>query len=121
MHINEKYYNGFEGDEEIVFRLYIRDKEKEQLGIWGGYFNSIVELIKPDDKGWTGLAYYYHLDIGWYEEENWKIPDIELAYRQLLGIYKNIINENEKKILNIILKLLKKALKKCGFVTISSY
>lgn len=31
--VNEKYYEGYEGDEEIFFRLYINKKEVESVGI----------------------------------------------------------------------------------------
>lgn len=52
--VNEKYYEGYEGDEEIFFRLYIDKEEVGSVGIWGGYFSTIIELIPPQEEG--GLA-----------------------------------------------------------------
>ena len=36
--VNEKYYEGYEGDEEILFRLCIDKEEVESVGIWAVTF-----------------------------------------------------------------------------------
>ncbi len=120
--INERYYEGFEGDEEILLRLYVHDKEIEQLGVWSGYFNSIVQTIKPQKDGWTGLAYYYHLAIGWYDEENWVVPDLRLFYEQLMEVDEKLLVYNEdREVLHLLRCLFEKAIEKQGRITISSY
>ena len=43
--------------------------------------------IEPSEEdGWTGLAYYRNLLLGWYREENWYIPNLEEALSQLQSI-----------------------------------
>lgn len=120
--INERYYEGFEGNEEILLRLYVHDKELEQLGVWSGYFNSIVETIKPQKDKWTGIAYYYYLDIGWYDEENWVVPDLRLFYEQLMEVDEKLLAYNEdREVLHLLRCLFEKAIEKQGRITISSY
>lgn len=120
--INEKYYDGFEGDEEIFFRLYVQGEEVESLGIWGGYFSSIIKLISPRKDGWYGLAYYYHLNIGWYDEENWEVPNLALFYEQLIEVDETLLTHNEdKEVLHLLQKLFRKAIDNNGLITISSY
>lgn len=111
MKVNEKYYNGFEGEPKITFCLVENNIVIEEIGIWDGYFNEIMNLIQPEDAGWTGLAYFYHLYTGWYEEDNWLIPNILEVYYQLSNINSNeLINKEEKEVLNLILNLLKYAI-----------
>lgn len=120
--IDERYYDGFEGDEEICIRLLINEVEVESIGIWGGYFSSIIKLISPQNEGWTGFAYYFHLNIGWYDEENWEVPNIPLFYKQLCEIDESMLSYNEdKEVLHILQAIFKKAKDTCGRITISSY
>ena len=120
--VNEKYYEGCEGDEEILFRLYIGKKEVESVGIWGGYFSTIIELIPPKEEGWVGFSYYYHLNSGWYDEENWYVPDIDLFYEQLQETDENKLAYNaDKEVLDLIRSMFSKAKNFCGEITISSY
>lgn len=120
--MNESYYKGHEGDEEICFRLFINAEEIESIGIWGGYFSTIIKLIPPQKEGWIGFPYYYHLNIGWYDKENWIVPDINLFYEQLQKIDENMLEYKEdKEVLCLIRSIFKKAKESCGHITISSY
>lgn len=120
--MNERYYEGYEGDEEICFRLFVNKEEVESIGIWGGYFSTIIELIPPQKEGWVGFTYYYHLNTGWYDEENWNVPDIHLFYEQLQEIDENMLAYNEdKEVLHLICSMFRKAKESCGYITISSY
>ena len=120
--VNEKYYEGYEGNEEIYFRLFINKREVESLGVWGGYFSAIVKLIPPQKEGWIGFPYYYHLNSGWYDEENWNVPDIDLFYKQLQKIDKSKLTYKEdKEVLYLICSMFKKAKESQGNITISSY
>lgn len=61
----EKYYSEFEGEPEIILSIEEKNGYKREFGIWGGYFDTIMLQVKPKEEGWTSLAYYYHLNIGW--------------------------------------------------------
>ena len=63
--------------------FYNKDDSKIVLKIWAGYFDEIMNKIKPESTGWTGLAYYYHLHLGWYEQSPWKIIDLNYVIQQL--------------------------------------
>lgn len=120
--VNEKYYEGYEGDEEILLRLYIDKEEVESVGIWGGYFSEIIKLIPPREEGWVGFSYYYHLNSGWYDEENWFVPDIDLFYEQLQLIDENALAYNvDKEVLDLIRSMFSKAKDFHGDITISCY
>ena len=53
---DDQYYRGYEGEPEIGFYTI-----KEKIVIWAGFFDDIMEQMKPSRYGWTGIAYYYHL------------------------------------------------------------
>lgn len=79
--VDDQYYRGYEGEPEIGFYTI-----KEKIVIWAGFFDDIMEQMKPSRYGWTGIAYYYHLHTGWYDEDFWQIPDLEECLRQFEGI-----------------------------------
>ncbi|MDR1559980.1 MAG: hypothetical protein LBS84_09850 [Clostridiales bacterium] len=68
------YYHGFEGSPEIQFIRVLKNGENNTLRIWDGYFDDIMQQIKPEKNGWTDIAYYYHMETGWYSDSPWKIP-----------------------------------------------
>lgn len=103
------HYSDFEGEPEIKF-ICESNGNRIILKIWEGYFDEIMRKIKPNAKGWTGLAYYYHLHEGWYDINPWEIPDLKLAIEQLVEINIRELDETVKNVLVDILKLLKKAL-----------
>ena len=45
MKVNEKFYDGFEGEPKITFCLMENNCVVEKIGIWDGYFNEIIKLI----------------------------------------------------------------------------
>jgi hypothetical protein len=109
--IDERYYKGYEGDSEIIFSMEENNGDKNEFGIWDGYFYGIMKQIKPKEGYWTGLAYYYHLDKGWYEESPWQVENIEEAYEQLSEIDKDKLEyPEEKEILDIILNMFREAI-----------
>ncbi|UAC49997.1 dihydroorotate dehydrogenase (quinone) [Bacillus aquiflavi] len=103
------YYTGFEGYPEIVFYIKIGEK-REVIRIWDGYFDNIMQKIQPNDDGWHSLAYYYHLDEGWYEDSPWKIPNNKDALQQLQTINIKLLDKKEQIILKEIINLLKENL-----------
>lgn len=54
--VDNRYYNGFEGEREIQF-VYKKDNDTDIFIIWEGYFDQIMRLVKPDENGWNGMAY----------------------------------------------------------------
>ena len=108
---DEKYFEGFEGEAEIIFCLEKPNSEKHEFGIWKGYFNGIMSQTKPKNGRWTALAYYYHLLKGWYEESPWQVENLKEAYEQLAEIDKNnLAYPEEKEILEIILDMFREAI-----------
>lgn len=108
--INNKYYLGFEGEPEIIFTVVQQNNEKSGISLWSGYFNNIMQQIAPVEGKWTALAYYYNLNIGWYDENPWLVENIEDAYEQFKGIDKYKLDDLEKEILEEILELFKKSI-----------
>lgn len=41
-----------------------------------------MNLFKPKNLVWRGLAAIYHNKTGWYENEFWKIPCVKDALRE---------------------------------------
>ncbi len=103
---NIDHYSGFEGEPEIQFMSISKNNEKIILHIWGGYFNSIMDSIEASKEGWKGLAYFYHLHEGWYEEDLWQIKDIDAAIKEFKEINRANFQPQEHKILENILDLL---------------
>lgn len=75
--VDNQFYRGYEGEKAIRFFT-----KKEEIVVWEGFFNDVMEQFRPAKEGWTGIAYYYHLDLGWQEEERWKIPNPEDCLKQ---------------------------------------
>ena len=80
------FYSGFEDDEEIHFFIKT-ELSTRKIKMWIGYFRTILRSIKtPSDIPWTGLAHYNNFHLGWHEESNWQIPDLEEVLFQLQHI-----------------------------------
>ncbi|WP_143318542.1 dihydroorotate dehydrogenase (quinone) [Clostridium sp. HBUAS56017] len=106
----DKYYKGYEGEPEIQIIKKSSNNEKIVLKIWTGFFDNIMTSIEPQSTGWTSLAYYYNLYIGWYEESPWKIENLDEAKEQLEGLDISKLNEIDKEVLEEILRVFKEAL-----------
>lgn len=109
--VDERYYDGSEGEPEMIFTLLKKNGEKKEFGIWDGYFVTIIEKVEPKINGWTGLAYYYHLDIGWFEESPWLAENLLDSYEQLKEIDINSFKDDkDKEVLNKIITIFKEAI-----------
>lgn len=82
----DKYYVGYEGEPEIQIIRKTLQGDTFVLRIWSGFFDDIMKSIEPEEKGWSSLAYYYNLYIGWYEDSPWLLEDINAAIEQLKKI-----------------------------------
>ena len=74
------------------------------------FFDNIMTAIEPQSTGWTSLAYYYNLDIGWYEDSPWKIQNLGETKEQLEGIDRSKLNEMDKEVLEEMLSIFKEAI-----------
>lgn len=110
--VDDKFYIGYEGEPEIQFIEELEDGTKRIFSVWDGYFNDIMELFQPAAHGWEGVALYYHLDSGWYDEIPWKIPDTKSTLDQFLGLDINKLKyENSELVLKRICEILSSATK----------
>lgn len=107
--IMKDYYKGFEGYPEIQFIRGLKDGGKEILSMWDGYFDSIMNAIEPKENCWTGIAYYYHIEQPWFEESEWKIPNVETVLNQFKEINITILEDKVQAVLNDIIVLLSNA------------
>lgn len=96
--INSKYYEGYEGEGEIQFIRHLTNGDKYVIRIWDGYFDEIMRGIQPEENGWTGLGYYYHVEEPWWEKP-WKISNIEIVLKQLQEIKNEFVYVEVKQLL----------------------
>lgn len=106
--INRRYYDGFEGEPEIQF-ICSKGSDSEVLVIWEGYFDQIMELVRPEESGWTGLAYYYHMDLEW-NDGPWEIEDLHMALLQFKSIDNQKLRSRAKEILVLLCDILEEAI-----------
>ena len=105
------FYKGYEGGDEIQFIEISPNGSRNIIRMWDAFFHDFIEKIKPEKEGWTSLAYYYHLDEGWYDESPWEIRDILKALEQLEQLRNIDFNfEETREIYNEVCKLLDSAL-----------
>ena len=104
---NYKYYEGFEGEEEIILK--IKSNPSINIHIWCGYFNEIFEEPNLDGTGWKGFTRDIHQDEGAYEEDEYEIDIAE--YKEDILQYQNRTYEFEetKDVYNLILEFLEYA------------
>ena len=67
--VNEIYYEGYEGEPEIIFIIENNGIKHKMIGVWDGFLNDILSDIKPTDKGWvgsliTGISECLKMNIG---------------------------------------------------------
>ncbi|MES2638741.1 MAG: hypothetical protein V4850_04645 [Myxococcota bacterium] len=75
MATDHNFYQGFEGEPELIVELRVARARKATVRAWTGYFDELMALVPPSAEGWTGLALHYHLCTGWQEENEWIDPD----------------------------------------------
>lgn len=84
--VNEKYYKGFEGEKEVA----VYNDLKSGFEIWEGYFETLMSGCDLTNLKEGGLLYSYVTRNGFYEEETWKIPNLELVLREIESFEPNI-------------------------------
>jgi hypothetical protein len=76
------FYEGFEGEPEIDFTLYVDGVQRRTICIWYGYFDELLTRVQPVNGVWTGLALPFNLLTGWHEQTTWFIPDLSAVLDQ---------------------------------------
>ncbi len=110
MEYQDFYYRGFEGEPEIQI-ISQKAGYKEVFAIWEGYFDQIMQAIEPDTNGWCGVAYYYNMNLGWYEESPWEVQDLCGTLAQLKAIKQSRLPAETTEILEILCSKLAEAIK----------
>jgi len=106
-----KYYEGFEGEPEIRFLKGLAENSKMVLCLWDGYFDDIMRQFSPSDFGWTGLAYQYHLGVGWEEGKLWEIPDLLEALNEFQTLDPQKLEfDSSQEVLSAICNLIRDAI-----------
>ena len=82
---NYEYYEGYEGEEEIVLESV--ENPTLNIHIWNGYFEDIFDSPNMNGMGWHGFTRDYHQDEGAYSGER-HILDLE-EYKDDLLLYEN--------------------------------
>lgn len=109
--ISNEYYIGYEGEPEIQFIVAEDVDVKKIISMWNGYFDDIMNIIKPTDTGWNGIALHYHLYTGWYEESPWLLVDIKETLIQFQQLDKEKLTyEKSKYLLQELCDLLQEAI-----------
>lgn len=54
--VNEVYYEGYDGEPEIIFIVEKNGIKRRMLGIWDGFLNDILSDVEPDAEGWVGIT-----------------------------------------------------------------
>lgn len=92
--VDEVYYEGYEGEPEIIFIVEKNGIKRRMLGIWDGFLNDILSDVKPNAEGWVGITYYWHIgmleDDHWLGDKPWHIDDLSVVYDQLVTINKDM-------------------------------
>lgn len=91
------YYSGFEGAPEIIITQKTRNgKNVAILKLWIAYFDTIVNLIKPNENGhWEGVTLHYNLLSGWHDGKPWECDDVALFLQQIESIYDSELKSSE--------------------------
>lgn len=84
---NYKFYEGFEGEEEVEFSA--NDENMETLHIWEGYFSDIFCEPSLDGKGWHGFTRDYNQCEGAFDVCGEAVITNLQEYIDDLKIYEN--------------------------------
>ncbi len=84
---NDKFYEGFEGEEEVEFS--VEYESMETLHIWEGYFSDIFCEPSLDGQGWHGFTRDYNQCQGAFGDCGEAIITELQEYIDDLKIYEN--------------------------------
>lgn len=105
------FYQGFEGYPALIILQKQQGKIITQWESWMGYVDGILESIPPNAQGnWEGITLHYHLETGWYEEEDWLCQEKELFAQQLESINPSTLGKVEQQVLKTWIQLLQNSI-----------
>ena len=109
---NEKFYEGFEGEEEV--EISVANENMETLHIWEGYFSDIFCEPSLDGKGWNGFTRDYNQCEGAFDDCGEAIVTDLQEYIDDLKIYENrkFKFEETKEVYELICSWLSEALRR---------
>lgn len=93
------YFTPYAEPGELTF---VRRSRAEELVfiLWEPIFGAFMDAVTPTETGWTSLALMYHMDKGWYEDEDWQVPDPAKALAQLEALHREQLSDQEREILD---------------------
>ena len=89
MNDNYAFYEGYEGEPEIVLRV----GNNATIHIWEGYFDDIFDTPSLDGNGWIGFTRDYHQFEGAFSEEADETIPVEIDPKEYL---EDILQYKEK-------------------------
>jgi hypothetical protein len=106
------FYKSFDGEPELtISQKDFSGNNINSIKLWIGFFDSIIELIKPNCKDeWEGFILYYHTHTGLYDNSSWKCEEVILFIQQLESIEKLQLDVQTQEILEILIELLKESI-----------
>ena len=99
--LNNKYYDGYEGEERI--KIWFEDDNSEEIGfiIWNGLFNTILEGCFYSDFQKNGIIECYYNQNGFYDEI-WEMIHPEIVLEELRRFNDNSLDTQNKEIIVIV-------------------
>lgn len=99
--LNNKYYDGYEGEERI--KIWFEDDNSEEIGfiIWNGFFNTILEGCFYSDFQKNGIIECYYNQNGFYDEI-WEMIHPEIVLEELRRFNDNSLDTQNKEISVIV-------------------
>lgn len=99
--LNNKYYDGYEGEERI--KIWFEDDNSEEIGfiIWNGFFNTILEGCFYSDFQKYGIIECYYNQNGFYDEI-WEMIHPEIVLEELRRFNDNSLDTQNKEIIVIV-------------------
>ena len=110
--IAKDYSVGFEG--EPTFSFVRRDTHCAEtvFTMWEGHFGRIMDQVQPGPEGWTGLALQYHTVTPWWDDPDWKVPDVVAVVEQLDGIDRAQLAAEEREVLDELVTFIREGVER---------
>jgi hypothetical protein len=106
--IDESFYDGYEGVNEVVV-YYNQDSDKIGFKIWNGYFVNLLSGCYNIEIHTDGLLICYQNQDGFYEEQGWRIKNIDVVISELENYSDNHI-ESQSSVMLTMLSIIKEKL-----------
>ncbi|WP_312071751.1 hypothetical protein [Anaerotignum propionicum] len=99
--IDESFYDGYEGVNEVVV-YYNQDSDKIGFKIWNGYFVNLLSGCYNIEIHTDGLLICYQNQDGFYEEQGWRIKNIDVVISELENYSDNHIESQSSVMLTML-------------------